>query len=860
MKVLVLILSIILTQSLSSDQSRFVDNNDGTITDTKTGLIWLKNANFAGGKVDPSDKNIFLKIETATKRKNWRIPTDSDFLTFLDAFKPQDRIINLKLNGFINLQNQYAVYDSGDINNWLIPNNSRIEEPYPITSAYLWPVCDPEDKSAIEPKNTLVAVAEKPKTDEAIPQTTVEPKPEKPPAPSNSRFIDNNDGTITDTKTGLIWLKNANFAGGKINFDNSNLIKLEKMTGRKNWRIPTYEEFFQLLKDTEPNNRIRTFERFGFFNIKSEYGIIHGGDVHHFNISTNRIEPEYYYKPDAYLWPVCDPEEKSAIEFNNTLVAIADKPKTDEVIPQATVEPKPEKPPVQSNSRFVDNNDGTITDTKTGLIWLKNANFAGGKANLDTEGKMLLQKLSKTTKYKKWRIPRKEDFSNLLKDVKVNDKISTLKDAGFENIQLTYSLGGSDLYSILSDSVSFINGYYSGGGYFWPVCDPEEKSAIEPNNTLVAITEKPKIDEVIPQTTVEPIQEKATAQSNSRFVDNNDGTITDTKTGLIWLKNANFAGGKANLDTEGKMLLQKLSKTTKYKKWRIPRKEDFSSILKDVRVNDKISTLQAAGFENIQLTYSLGGGNLYSILSDSVSFIYGHYSDSGYFWPVCDPEEKSTVEPNTQTLVAVAEKSKTEDAIPLITVEPEKAATPSDSNITENKNIKSDDTLSASVDKPKTEEIITQTPEQNITPDTESNHPKKKILPRNKRFADGKDNTIIDKKTGLVWIKDTSQCGEKTWKEAVKYSKSFCGCGHKDWRLPCRKDFENLFKGRNNLSWEEFLETAGFSNIQPWYWTSTPSADFPKRDSYYANLNYGLISTNKNNKKCYVWLVRGKSK
>ncbi len=696
MKVLVLILSIILTQSLSSDQSRFVDNNDGTITDTKTGLIWLKNANFAGGKVDPSDKNIFLKIETATKRKNWRIPTDSDFLTFLDAFKPQDRIINLKLNGFINLQNQYAVYDSGDINNWLIPNNSRIEEPYPITSAYLWPVCDPEDKSAIEPKNTLVAVAEKPKTDEAIPQTTVEPKPEKPPAPSNSRFIDNNDGTITDTKTGLIWLKNANFAGGKINFDNSNLIKLEKMTGRKNWRIPTYEEFFQLLKDTEPNNRIRTFERFGFFNIKSEYGIIHGGDVHHFNISTNRIEPEYYYKPDAYLWPVCDPEEKSAIESNNTLVAIADKPKTDEVIPQATVEPKPEKPPVQSNSRFVDNNDGTITDTKTGLIWLKNANFAGGKANLDTEGKMLLQKLSKTTKYKKWRIPRKEDFSNLLKDVKVNDKISTLKDAGFENIQLTYSLGGSDLYSILSDSVSFINGYYSGGGYFWPVCDPEEKSAIEPNNTLVAITEKPKIDEVIPQAIPEPIFEKATVQT--------------------------------------------------------------------------------------------------------------------------------------------------------------------DSIIAENNSIKSDDKLSASVDKPKTEEIITKAPEQNITPDTESNLPKKKILPRNKRFADGKDNTIIDKKTGLVWIKDTSQCGEKTWKEAVKYSKSFCGCGHKDWRLPCRKDFENLFKGRNNLSWKEFLETAGFSNIQPWYWTSTPSADFPKRDSYYANLNYGLISTNKNNKKCYVWLVRGKSK
>jgi len=43
--------------------------------------------------------------------------------------------------------------------------------------------------------------------------------------------------------------------------------------------------------------------------------------------------------------------------------------------------------------------------------------------------------------------------------------------------------------------------------------------------------------------------EKGVAWPSPRLTDNSDGTVTDNLTGLIWLKNANCAGGTANWAT-----------------------------------------------------------------------------------------------------------------------------------------------------------------------------------------------------------------------------------------------------------------------------------------------------------------------
>ena len=58
-------------------------------------------------------------------------------------------------------------------------------------------------------------------------------------------FIDNGDGTVTDTKTGLMWTK-ATVARGKTYKQGEALCKKLDVGGHKDWRYPTDVEEFGL--------------------------------------------------------------------------------------------------------------------------------------------------------------------------------------------------------------------------------------------------------------------------------------------------------------------------------------------------------------------------------------------------------------------------------------------------------------------------------------------------------------------------------------------------------------------------------------------------------------------------------------
>lgn len=99
-------------------------------------------------------------------------------------------------------------------------------------------------------------------------ETTVQK--EKVPA---ARFIDNKNGTITDTKTGLIWLKNANTINQKMNWVEANSrVKSIRIAGRS-WRIPSKNEFDSLIKDWSQtaDTSYEYLKNFGFDNIQSWY-------------------------------------------------------------------------------------------------------------------------------------------------------------------------------------------------------------------------------------------------------------------------------------------------------------------------------------------------------------------------------------------------------------------------------------------------------------------------------------------------------------------------------------------------------------------------------------------------------------
>jgi len=155
-----------------------------------------------------------------------------------------------------------------------------------------------------------------------------------------------------------------------------------------------------------------------------------------------------------------------------------------------------------------------------------------------------------------------------------------------------------------------------------------------------------------------PATTTTTTVSTQRFVDNNNGTVTDTRTGLIWLKNANPCGTKnwydagtycANL-ASGQAGLTDGSTAGQ---WRLHTVEELEGIGTDPPTTYCLDascnqcpvtwTMPGAPFTGVQ-SYYYWSGTSYAINTDYAWFVsidngdvYYYYSKSYYdfyVWPV----------------------------------------------------------------------------------------------------------------------------------------------------------------------------------------------------------------------------------
>jgi len=208
-----------------------------------------------------------------------------------------------------------------------------------------------------------------------------------------------------------------------------------------------------------------------------------------------------------------------------------------------------------SGQRFTDNGDGTVTDARTGLIWLKNANpcperkywleavawcssLKSGDAGL-TDGSVAGQ----------WRLPSKDELEGIGTDppstweVGVPSVTWTKPGAPFTDVKSDFYWSGTShvtstgnaWFVYMGDSGNVGSGGKAAPFYVWPVRGGN-------STTTTSITTTPTTTTTIAATTT------TTAVSGQRFTDNNNGTVTDTRTGLIWLKNANPSGFKSWAD------------------------------------------------------------------------------------------------------------------------------------------------------------------------------------------------------------------------------------------------------------------------------------------------------------------------
>ena len=125
------------------------------------------------------------------------------------------------------------------------------------------------------------------------------------------------------------------------------------------------------------------------------------------------------------------------------------------------------------------------------------------------------------------------------------------------------------------------------------------------------------------------------------------------------------------------------------------------------------------------------------------------------------------------------------------------------------------------------------------------------------RFLDEGDGTVIDKATGLQWVRDAFVFGGRTnWTEALYFCNDLILAGYDDWRMPNVLELQSLIDysqaGPSMLFHPHpFRNVSGIRN----YWTSSVRGQF----NYWfrVSLYYGWVTHNNGiSDMNYVWPVR----
>jgi len=173
------------------------------------------------------------------------------------------------------------------------------------------------------------------------------------------RMVDNGDGTVIDTATGLMWMKNAN--NGQMTWDDAmswaqNLL----FAGYKNWRLPSgLNRGDGQLCNSQPMGTNCPDTEFG--TLYFDYGIY---DLLNSGVFQNVVQVVYWTStefPD-------DTDQAMSQDMNDGGQNPGPKVRTHYVWAVRTTSPT-------DQPALVDNGDGTVVDTAQCLMWTKDANL-----------------------------------------------------------------------------------------------------------------------------------------------------------------------------------------------------------------------------------------------------------------------------------------------------------------------------------------------------------------------------------------------------------------------------------------------------------------------------------------------------
>jgi len=248
--------------------TRFIDNNDGTISDALTGLIWLKDA----GCITAQNWNSTLAaanqlangacgLTDSSTAGQWRMPNIGELETLVDVSQSNPAVS--ANHPFINLANTYwssTTYRGNTSEAWVIRFSDGVyindgSSNVKTATHALWAVKSGSTNGAVALPMTGQFIVYADGDDADLHQGVRMPYP---------RFIDNNNGTLTDAVTGLTWLKRANcihadWAGAiaAVNALANGQCGLSDGSSAGQWRMPNRNEMLSLVDRAETNQALK---------------------------------------------------------------------------------------------------------------------------------------------------------------------------------------------------------------------------------------------------------------------------------------------------------------------------------------------------------------------------------------------------------------------------------------------------------------------------------------------------------------------------------------------------------------------------------------------------------------------------
>lgn len=249
--------------------SRFVDNHDGTILDTLTGLLWLKDAGCLVASNWTAALTAVNQLATGhcglsdgSLAGQWKLPNSGELESLIDVSQSNPAISSG--HPFANVSGAYwtsTTYRGVTTNAWVIRftdgryiNDSNANAKSTATNG-VWAVRAASSNGALKLPATGQFIVYAAGDDGEV---------QRGVSLTSPRFIDKGDGTVADTVTGLVWLKQANCihlqwsdAIAAVGVLASGQCGLADGSAAGQWRMPNRAELLSLVDRAETNQALR---------------------------------------------------------------------------------------------------------------------------------------------------------------------------------------------------------------------------------------------------------------------------------------------------------------------------------------------------------------------------------------------------------------------------------------------------------------------------------------------------------------------------------------------------------------------------------------------------------------------------